>query len=186
MRDSRNRVPAQDSAALQIQEGARNGRSTAERQQKRVAKQKAKKSAREPRSQLRRGSSDPTVACARRKNGRSFRGARGRATRTRASVTFSTIARRDSRRNARLRRVSRGRRLPGSQNVLWQTGTKHDYKELVDRLETMMTMRTVTPAYLANKVTGAVDWHRNLWLLASPRLPSRLEASRRHRRVGLP
>ena len=136
------------------------------RQQKRVAKQKAKKSAKRA-VQLRRSSSDPTVRLAPAEKWQVVQALMAEQLWDNG-IGYLTIARRDSEGMLVFAAYLVDVYCLGVKNTFWQTGTKHDYKELVDRLETNMTMRLVTPAYLAKLVTGAVEYARNLGFSPHP------------------
>ena len=46
-------------------------------------------------------------------------------------------------------------------DAFWKAGSQHDFKELVEKMETNQTMRPIDPASLVKLVTGAVEFAKS-------------------------
>jgi hypothetical protein len=136
------------------------------RQQKRAAKQKAKRSEKRAK-ELRRTSTDPTIRLA---TARKWPVVQALA----APELFSTgighlaIARRESEGSVVCAVFLVDAYCLGVKNAFWSVGTHHDFEEIVERIEKIQKMRAIEPACLVKMVRGAVAYAQSLHFPAHP------------------
>jgi hypothetical protein len=126
------------------------------RQQKRAAKQKAKRSEKRAR-EFRRTSTDPTIRLA---GARKWPVVQAVAASELwgGGIGYLAIARRESEGQLVFGVFLVDVFCLGVKNAFWEVGTIHDFKELIERMEKTQTMRTIEPACLVKIVNGAVEY----------------------------
>jgi hypothetical protein len=129
------------------------------RQQKRITKQKAKKSAKRAKL-LRRSSLDPTIRLA--------SAAKWSVVQALMAVDlwsdgigYLALARRDSEGQIVFASFLVDVLCLGVKDAMWDSGTLHNFKELIERMEKTRKMRAITPGSLVKIVQGAVDYAKS-------------------------
>jgi hypothetical protein len=136
------------------------------RQQKKVARQKAKRS--DKRSDLiRRTSSDPTVRFQRAEKWPVVHALVGQNL-WKDGIGYLAIARQESE-----GRLIFGVYLVdvyclGVKNAFWRAGTNGDFKDLIRKMETTQTMSPISPACLVKIVKGSVDYAQSFGFRPHP------------------
>lgn len=136
------------------------------KQQKRVAKQKAKRA--ERRSELlRRTSKDPTI---RLRSAAKWPIVRAFTTKTLWSEGIGTvlIARQESAGNFVYGVYLVDTYCLGVKNAFWEAGSLADLNEVIEKIARSQTLQEVTPEYLVKIVTGAVDYARSFGFAPHP------------------
>jgi len=126
------------------------------RQQKRVAKQKAKRSAKRF-ILLRNSSNDPTIRLQRAERWPVVQVLVG-AKLWDDGIGYLTIARQESEGRLIFAVFLVDVYCLGVKNAFWRAGTHQDLKDLIRQMEEGQKMRAITPACLAKIVKGAVEY----------------------------
>jgi hypothetical protein len=126
------------------------------KQQKRIAKQKAKRA--EKRSNLfRRTSTDPTVRLQRAEKWPVVRALVG-AKLWEDGIGYLTIARQESEAGLVFGAYLVDVYCLGVKNAFWDAGSPGDFKDLISQMEQTQPMRPIPPACLVKIVKGAVEY----------------------------
>ncbi len=129
------------------------------RQQKRVAKQKAKSAAKRARLQM-RTSTDPSVRLKSAEKWPVMRALAGSAL-WKDGIGYMVIVRREAEGQFVFAVFLVDVYCLGVKNAFWRAGTKKDVDELNRRMEETQKMREITPACLAKIVTEAVAYAKS-------------------------
>ncbi len=129
------------------------------RQQKRVAKQKAKRAAKRSKLQM-RTSVDPNVRLQSAEKWPVI-GAVAAASLWKDGIGYLAITRRESEGQLVFAVFLVDMYCLGVKNAFWQAGTQQDYDELIRRMEETQRMRSIGPACLVKVVQGAVDYAKS-------------------------
>ena len=124
------------------------------RQQKKMAKQKAKKSAKRTKL-LMRDSPDPTIRLASAESWPVVQALLG-DTLWSNGLGYATIARRDRQGQVVFAVLLVDVYCLGVKDAFWKSGSQHDFKEMVAKMEKSQEMEPVEPAALVKLVTGAI------------------------------
>jgi hypothetical protein len=126
------------------------------RQQKRAAKQKAKRSEKRAK-ELRRNSTDPTIRLATARKWPVVQAIAASNLWT-GGLGSLAIARRESEGQLVFAVFLVDVYCLGVKNAFWQAGSSHDFKELIERTEKTQPIRAMEPACLVKILTGAVAY----------------------------
>jgi hypothetical protein len=130
------------------------------KQQKRLAKQKAKRA--EKRAfELRRNSGDPTIRLEHAGKWPVVQSVMGSKL-WKDGLAYMMIARQESDGRYVFAAFVVDVFCLGVKNAFWRAGTRTDLDELIDNLEQAGELESVTPEYLAKVVTGAVEYAQSL------------------------
>ncbi len=129
------------------------------RQQKRVAKQKAKRAAKHSKAEM-RTSVDPNVRLQSAEKWPVV-GAVAAASLWKDGIGYLAIARRESEGQLVFAVFLVDTYCLGVKNAFWQAGTQQVYDELLRRMAATQTMRPIAPACLVKVVQGAVDYAKS-------------------------
>ena len=136
------------------------------RQQKRAAKQKARRS--EKRAKLfKRTSTDPTIRLAPARKWPVIECIAGTELWS-SGIGSLAIARRESEDSLVFAVFLVDVYCLGVKNAFWTAGTQHDFKELVRKIEQTQVVRAIEPACLVKIVTGAVEFAKSFGLPPHP------------------
>jgi hypothetical protein len=129
------------------------------RQQKRIAKQKAKRSAK--RSLLfRRTSKDPTIRLQRARSWPVVQALVGSALWD-DGIGYLAIARQESEGQLVFAGFLVDVYCLGVKNAFWDEGSREDFEDLIRQMGATQDMRPITPACLAKTVKGAVEYAKS-------------------------
>jgi hypothetical protein len=126
------------------------------RQQKRAAKQKAKRTEKRAK-EFRRTSTDPTIRLA---TARKWPVVKALAAPElwNTGIGHIAIARRESETSVVFAVFLVDVYCLGVKNAFWTAGTHRDFEEVIERMEKTQKMRAIEPACLVKIVTGAVEY----------------------------
>jgi hypothetical protein len=136
------------------------------RQQKRAAKQKAKRSAKRA-MLLRRDSKDPTVRLERAGEWPVVSGLVGDELWD-TGIGYLSIAREQSDGQLIIATFLVDVYCLGVKNAFWLAGTRQDLQNLIQKMETIQSMRAVSPACLVAIVKGAVEYAQSFGFAPHP------------------
>ena len=136
------------------------------RQQKRVAKQKARRAEKRAK-ELKRTSTDPAIRLAAAGKWPVVQALVAEGLWTRG-IGSMAIARRESEAGLVFGIFLVDVYCLGVKSAFWKAGTRHDFKELVERMEQTETMRAIEPACLVKILRGAVEYARSFGFQPDP------------------
>ena len=136
------------------------------RQQKRVAKQKAKRAAKRSK-QLQLNSSDPNVRLRQAEKWPVVRAVVG-ANLWNGGIGHLAIARRESEGQFVYSVFLVDVYCLGVKNAFWNSGTARDFEDVIERMTKTQSVREIAPACLVKIVKGAVDYAQSFGLQPHP------------------